>query len=126
MILLASSFQIAGAYPLTQIYQHKEDFADGVTTLSYKLGYKGTFAFTAIMFAICNVFYYIYFNESGKLNQFIILQLFFLPIIAYFTYWFFKILKNTTEANFKHTMRMNAIAAICMNCCFMILFIKNH
>lgn len=125
-IMFACSLQIAGAYPLTQIYQHKEDYADGVVTLSYKLGYKGTFIFTALMFGICNVLYYLYFNEVGRLNQFYILQLFFIPILVFFSYWFMKVSKDNSEANFKNTMRMNAIAAICMNGCFITLFILNH
>ena len=125
-IMLACSLQIAGAYPLTQIYQHKEDFADGVITLSYKLGYKGTFMFTAVMFGLCNFFYYLYFNDVGKINQFYILQLFFIPILIFFTYWFLKVSTNNSEANFKNTMRMNAIAAVCMNSCFIVLFILNN
>jgi len=125
-IMLACSLQIAGAYPLTQIYQHKEDYADGVITLSFRLGYRGTFVFTAIMFVISNALYYLYFNEVGKINQFYILQLFFIPILAFFSYWFLKLIKDNTEANFKNTMRMNAIAAICMNSCFIVLFILNH
>ncbi|HEV7382451.1 MAG TPA: UbiA family prenyltransferase, partial [Dyadobacter sp.] len=48
-LLLGCSFQIAGAYPLTQIYQHEADLKDGVVTLSYRLGYRGTFIFTALM-----------------------------------------------------------------------------
>ena len=51
-LLLGCSFQIAGAYPLTQVYQHKQDYDDGIITLSYKLGYIGTFIFTAYMFFI--------------------------------------------------------------------------
>lgn len=125
-IMLACSLQIAGAYPLTQIYQHKEDFVDGVITLSYKLGYKGTFMFTIVMFGACNLLYYLYFNEVGKVDQFYILQLFFIPIIVFFSYWFLKVIKNTSEANFKNTMRMNAIAAVCMNSCFAVLFILNN
>lgn len=125
-IMFACSLQIAGAYPLTQIYQHKADVADGVVTLSYKLGYKGTFIFTALMFGICNAFYYLYFNEIGKVNQFYVLQLFFIPILIFFIYWFIKVIKDTSEANFKNTMRMNAIAAISMNSCFSALFILNH
>ena len=125
-IMLACSLQIAGAYPLTQIYQHKEDYADGVITLSYKLGYKGTFLFTAFMFGVCNLFYYLYFNEIGKTNHFYVLQLFFIPILLYFAYWFTKVLKTNSEANFKNTMRMNTIAAICMNSCFIVLLILNH
>ena len=122
LILFACSLQIAGAYPLTQVYQHKEDLRDGVVTLSYKLGYKGTFIFTGIMFAICNLFYFLFFQSKNSISLFFILQLFFLPIVAYFGYWFIKVLKNTEEANFKNTMRMNLIAAVCMNSCF-VLFI---
>lgn len=125
-ILLACSFQIAGAYPLTQIYQHKEDVAAGVVTLSYKLGYKGTFVFTAIMFAICNIFYYIYFSRTDKVSHFYILQLFFAPVIIFFTYWLLKVIKTKSEANFKNTMIMNTIAAICMNSCFTLLTFLNH
>ncbi len=125
-LLLGCSFQIAGAYPLTQVYQHKQDLADGVTTLSYKLGYTGTFVFTAIMFFICNVFYFLHFNQINKQMNFLIIQLFFLPIVAYFGYWFYLVLKDTNKANFKNTMRMNAIAAICMNTCFITLFFINR
>ena len=122
LILFACSLQIAGAYPLTQVYQHKEDLRDGVVTLSYKLGYKGTFIFTGIMFAICNLFYFLFFQSKNSISHFYILQLFFFPIVIYFGYWFIKVLKNNEEANFKNSMRMNLIAAVCMNSCF-VLFI---
>lgn len=124
-ILLACSLQIAGAYPLTQIYQHNADFKDGVTTLSYKLGYNGTFLFTAIMFGICNVFYFLYFHSINQQNHFYIIQAFFIPIVSFFTWWFYKTYKNNSEANFKNTMLMNKIAAICMNGCFITLTFLN-
>ena len=125
-ILLACSFQIAGAYPLTQVYQHEADLKDGVITLSYKLGYRGTFVFTMFMFVLCNIFYFLYFQEIGKLNQFYIIQLCFLPIIGYFMFWFIKVIKDTAAASFHNTMRMNTTAAVCMNVCFLVLFILNH
>jgi 4-hydroxybenzoate polyprenyltransferase len=125
-ILAACSFQIAGVYPLTQIYQHEQDLADGVTTISYKLGYKGTFIFSGIMFALCNACYFMYFNQTGQLNKFFIVQLFFLPIVSFFVYWFIQVLKNTANANFKNTMYMNLIAAICMNACFIILLLNRQ
>jgi 1,4-dihydroxy-2-naphthoate octaprenyltransferase len=125
-LLFACSFQIAGAYPLTQIYQHEADLADGVKTLSCQLGYRGTFVFTAIMFGICNVFYYLYFEQMGKTTNFYLIQLFFLPIVIYFVWWFLRTIKNEKVANYKNTMRMNLIAAICMNTCFIILFLTKH
>ncbi|MCF0058672.1 UbiA family prenyltransferase [Dyadobacter sp. CY356] len=124
-ILLGCSFQIAGAYPLTQIYQHKQDLRDGITTLSYKLGYRVTFIFTALMFALCNIFYYLYFQSQDSGMIFFIIQLFFIPIVLYFFYWFYLVNKNTENANFRNTMRMNWIAALCMNSCFFVLIIIN-
>lgn len=120
-ILLACSFQIAGVYPLTQIYQHQQDLKDGVVTLSYRLGFKGTFIFTGFMFLLCNLCYFNYFNQIHQLTPFYLLQAFFLPIVAYFSYWFYLVLKNSTAANFKNTMRMNLVAALLMNLCFLFL-----
>src|SRR5687767_13642526 len=44
--MLISSLLFGGFYPLTQVYQHKQDLKDGVRTISYKLGVKGTFIFS--------------------------------------------------------------------------------
>jgi 4-hydroxybenzoate polyprenyltransferase len=126
LIMAACSFQIAGAYPLTQIYQHKADLKDGVVTLSYKLGYKGTFVFTAIMFGLCNLFYYNYFLQTNNEYYFYLLQLFFLPIVAFFIFWLIKVLNNNLEANYKNTMKMNLLAALCMNTCFIVFIILRY
>lgn len=125
-ILLGCSFQIAGAYPLTQIYQHKQDLRDGVVTLSYKLGYIGTFLFTAGMFALCNIFYFLYFQERNLGMIFYVVQLFFLPIVVYFAYWFYLVIQDTGNANFRNTMRMNLIAGMCMNGCFLVLIFIHY
>ncbi|MBK8568163.1 MAG: UbiA prenyltransferase family protein [Saprospiraceae bacterium] len=124
-ILAACSFQIGGVYPLTQIYQHQQDLADGVVTISYKLGYSGTFLFSGAMFILCNVCYFLYFDKINHLNSFYILQLFFIPILVFFVYWFSLVLKNEGNANFKNTMLLNLIAAFCMNVCFAVLLLKN-
>ncbi len=125
-VLLACSFQIAGAYPLTQIYQHEQDLRDGITTLSYKLGYTGTFLFSALMFVLCNVFYYLYFTSRELGMIFFIIQVFFVPIVAWFGIWFAMVRKDRRQANFRNAMRMNWIAAICMNSCFIVLIIINR
>jgi 1,4-dihydroxy-2-naphthoate octaprenyltransferase len=122
--MAACTFQIAGVYPLTQIYQHEQDLADGVTTISYKLGYRGTFVFSGLMFGLCNVCYFMYFNRINQLNSFFTIQLFFVPIVAFFVYWLLQVWKNTANANFKNTMYMNLIAAVCMNVCFIVLLLR--
>ena len=121
--MIASGLLIGGFYPLTQIYQHREDYEDGVTTLSYMLGYRGTFIFTGIIYAFVFISLGYYFYSSSAFFKFIIIQIFMLPVIVYFFAWFRKVLKNTREANFKNTMRMNILASVCTNFGFITLLI---
>jgi 4-hydroxybenzoate polyprenyltransferase len=117
-VLLASSAQIAGAYPLTQIYQHSEDRKRGDISLSLLLGYRGTFLFSGAMFLLSAVFYAMYFGFLNKASYFFILLFFLLPIIAYFTRWYLGVLRNSENAGYRQTMRMNRIASISMSACF--------
>ncbi len=121
--MIAASLLIGGFYPLTQIYQHKEDYNDGVITISYLLGYKGTFIFTGIVYALAFVTLGWYFYLNSALMNFIILQIFMLPVIVYFFIWFGKVVQNKNEANFKNTMRMNILASACTNLGFITLLI---
>lgn len=122
--VIASSFLIGGFYPITQIYQHKQDRQDGVTTISMLLGIRGTFYFCAFMYLVAFVLLFVSYNfVSNELNFFIILQLFFLPVIVYFIIWFLKVYKKETEANFQNTMKMNWIASIFTNLAFITITI---
>jgi 1,4-dihydroxy-2-naphthoate polyprenyltransferase len=112
---------IGGFYPLTQIYQHQQDLDDGVATISYKLGYIGTFAFCAIVYAIAWVFMAQYFINRKELTKLGVISILFLPVIVYFIRWFLEVRKDSAAANFKNTMRMNWIAAACTNLAFIIL-----
>lgn len=114
---------IGGFYPLTQIYQHKQDLADGVATISYKLGYTGTFVFCAIVYSLAWTFMAQFFISMKEINKLWIVSILFAPIIVYFIKWFLQVRKNNTAANFKNTMRMNWIAAACTNTAFIILLI---
>lgn len=121
--LLAAALLIGGFYPLTQIYQHHADKSDGVTTISYLLGYKGTFVFTGIVYAFAfSTLALLYYFQSEFMN-FIILQIFMIPVIVYFFIWFSKVIKNTNEADFKNTMRMNILASTCSNLGFITILI---
>lgn len=124
--MLAASFLIGGFYPLTQIYQHEADKADGVNTLSYLLGYKGTFIFCAGVYSLAMLFLGYTFLSSMLFVQFYILTLFFLPILVYFLWWASKVWKDVGNADFKHTMRMNMIASSFTNLGFFTVLIMNH
>ena len=124
--MIASSLLIGGFYPLTQIYQHDEDYKDGVITISYLLGYKGTFLFTGIVYALAFLTLAGYFYLNASFVSFLILQIFLLPVIVYFLVWFSKVVRNHKEANFKNTMRMNLLASICTNLGFISLLIIKY
>ena len=121
--MIAASLLIGGFYPLTQIYQHEDDLKDGVKTISYKLGYKGTFIFTGIIYAMAFTMLAVQFFSNLEWNRFLLLQIFMLPVLVYFFIWFSKVLKNTSEANFTNTMRMNVLASTCTNAGFITLLI---
>lgn len=121
--MLAASLLIGGFYPLTQIYQHDADKADGVTTISYVLGYKGTFIFTAIVYLLSAIVLVYWFLFSFQTAALIVLQLFFIPTLVYFFYWARLVWKDTATANFTHTMRMNLIASVCTNLAFITILI---
>lgn len=121
--MLAASLLIGGFYPLTQIYQHDADKADGVTTISYVLGYKGTFIFTAIVYLLSAIVLVYWFLFSFQTAALIVLQLFFIPTLVYFFYWARLVWKDTATANFTHTMWMNLIASVCTNLAFITILI---
>jgi 1,4-dihydroxy-2-naphthoate octaprenyltransferase len=125
--MLTASLLIGGFYPLTQIYQHEQDKADDVISISSMLGYKGTFVFTGLIYvmAMCSLGFYL----IGGLQQsnFFIIQIFFVPVLVYFLWWFKKVITDTGAANFKNTMRMNLLASFCSNAAFIsLLILEKH
>jgi 1,4-dihydroxy-2-naphthoate polyprenyltransferase len=123
---IASLFLIGGFYPLTQIYQHQSDAKDGVKTISMLLGKRGTFVFCAICYAIAFAFIYTHFVSIGATENFLLLQLFFVPVVIVFLRWALAVWKDETAASFRNTMRMNWLAAVCTNAAFITLLIKQQ
>lgn len=124
--MIAASLLIGGFYPLTQIYQHRQDKEDGVTTISYVLGYRKTFVFCAIVYSFAMLFVGYTFFSSLMFNEFFILLLFFLPILVYFLWWGAKVWQSESFADFKHTMQMNVLASVCTNAAFITILIINQ
>jgi 1,4-dihydroxy-2-naphthoate octaprenyltransferase len=123
--MLISSLLFGGFYPLTQVYQHQQDLQDGVKTISYLLGVKGTFIFSGIMYALAELFLFLYFDERRALNQFWILQVFFVPVVAYFIYWWRQVSRDEKNASFRYSLRMNFVAATSTNIAFILLYLMN-
>jgi 1,4-dihydroxy-2-naphthoate octaprenyltransferase len=124
--VIAAAFLIGGFYPITQIYQHQSDEQDGVKTISMLFGKKGTFIFCALMYMVALGILFFYYNKSGQIRSFLLLQIFFIPVLVYFIRWFLKVLKNETLADFKHTMQMNWLASTCTSLAFItLIFLHN-
>ncbi|MCH5598505.1 hypothetical protein [Niabella ginsengisoli] len=119
---LITSLLIGGTYPLTQVYQHMQDKKDGIITLSYKLGVKGTFIFCATVLIVALLLLIIYFLRSDQIVALLIYAISMLPVGIYLTTWFLKVIKDIKNANFKNLMKMNYIASICSSIAFICIF----
>lgn len=124
--LVAASFLIGGFYPITQVYQHESDKRDGVQTISMLLGKKGTFIFCGIMYAVALSILFFYYNKLQQFSSFIVLQIFFIPVLVFFMRWVFKVWRNEEFADFKHTMQMNWLASSCTSLAFITLLILHQ
>jgi len=124
--MLICALLVGGFYPLTQIYQHQQDHRDGVETISYRLGYTGTFIFCTIIYLLAWVFMAQFFIQQKQVIRLIMAAIFFIPVVVYFIRWFTKVYKNNSEANFRNTMKMNWLAAICTNLSFLLLLIWRY
>lgn len=121
-----SSLFIGSMYPLTQIYQHEADKNDGVISISYKLGYTGTFRFSAILFAVATFLLFLYFNGRREYISLAIFVFIIIPVVTYLAKWYKRVRRDTRQANYENTMKINLLSSVCMNLFFIILVINNH
>jgi 1,4-dihydroxy-2-naphthoate octaprenyltransferase len=123
---IISSMLIGALYPLTQIYQHEDDFKDGVITVSYLVGKKGSFIFSMILFLSATFLMYLRFQTMDQLNYFNLYLLIMLPVVSFFLYWMLKTWRNPEAANFRNSLLMNVIATVCTTIFFITILIMNH
>lgn len=123
---LIASLLIGASYPLTQIYQHQQDKEDGVITISYLLGKRGTFFFSLVLFLVATFLMYRLFGGEGQVNYFLLFMACMLPVVLFFTYWMYKVWTNSAVADFKHSLRMNVVSTFCMVVYFSTLLILQH
>ena len=121
--MLAATLLIGGYYPLTQVYQHEDDLKDGVQTISYRLGKKGTFVFCGIVFALATSAMFFTFVEQKQLKLFFIFAICMIPMVLFFTRWMMNVWKDGSNADFKNSLWMNLLASCCTTICFLIFII---
>jgi hypothetical protein len=109
-------------YPMTQVYQHEEDFDRGDHTISLLLGIRGTFYFVGGIFALVTISFVLYLNDFFGARYSGIFVAALAPVILFFSIWLFRILNNENLANYRNTMWLNFISATCLNAYFIYLF----
>ncbi len=120
-----SSLMLWGNYPMTQVYQHEEDAKRGDHTLSLKLGIRGTFIFTAIVFSIAVAGFIFYFIEFFRIKYAYSFLLALFPVLGYFLFWFLKVLKDESKANYSFAMGLNFVSSTCLNIFFIYFFLES-
>lgn len=110
-------------YPMTQVYQHEEDAKHGDMTLSRMLGIRGTFYFAGIFFGITAAGFIVLFREFYYPRYGWTFLAALSPVVLYFTYWFLVVMKDPSQADFRHTMRLNFISATCLIVFFVYFFL---
>lgn len=122
---MVSSCLIGAIYPLSQIYQHEQDRADGVETMSMKLGYRGTFVLSGTLFVIGAVGFTLFYWQIFPMAVYVFHVCLFASVV-YFLFWAYKVWHSTLEANYRQTMLMNLVASAGMNICFIALNLILH
>lgn len=108
---VVSSLLLAGAYPLTQVFQHREDERRGDKTLSRLLGVKGTFLFSACCFSVAGLSLISYFLHRDLMHLVFAASVLLAPATGFFCYWFVRVGRDPSQASFKNTMRMSMLWA---------------
>ena len=116
---------LMGSYPLTQVYQHREDEKRGDLTLSRALGIMGTFVFSAVWFIFSGAGFVVYFkwtDDEWAIWGFLIAML---PVILFFFIWFSLAKSNPSKyVTFDWAMWMNRISAFALNLFFLFYLVS--
>lgn len=121
-----SSLFIGSIYPLTQIYQHQADKNDGVISLSYKLGYTGTFIFSGLLYTLATILMFGYFYLKHQYIATVLFILMIIPVVYKLSIWFARVKKDNRNANFENTMAINSLASVTMNLYFLVLIFNRY
>ena len=123
---LLSSILLLGSYPMTQIYQHGEDRRRGDITISILLGIKGTFVFTATVFALAMGGYAYFYSIQYHWKYAVLFAALLFPTLLFFLHWAYLVFQDKSKADFKRTMRLNLLSACCTNTFYLAFGLWEH
>jgi 1,4-dihydroxy-2-naphthoate octaprenyltransferase len=121
-----STLMLLGFYPLTQVYQHEEDRQRGDITFSIIMGIRGTFLFSAVIFMLSAIGYWLYFYFWFTPWFFIAFAGCLGPLLLYYALWMRRVWKDPEEAGFRQVMRMNSLASWCLMVFFLLFALLQY
>ncbi len=124
--LQACAFFVGFIYPLIQMYTQAEDAKIGDLTMSLRLGIKGTFTLSLVMFLVAVSFMGLHFYNTKHLFHFYLFLLFLSPIAAYFFWWRKNIKLQPLVANYTFTRLFVIINTVCMSLFSLVIIYLNH
>ncbi len=117
---------IGASYPLTQVYQHDEDRKRGDKTLSLLLGVKGSFIFPGLLFGLSVLLMFRYWMLVKQPQNFWLFLIFVAPVMLVFFRWFFKVIENKRNADFKNMSFMTLTSGCAMLVYFLLILLLRH
>jgi 4-hydroxybenzoate polyprenyltransferase len=114
------TLNVMAQYPITQVYQHAEDTRRGDLTMSRLLGVRGTFLCTLLVFSCSLLGFYVFFE--GR-SSFYLLLAFLLPAVTFFGWWYLRVHRDRSRADFRSAMRMTILAGLGLNGFFLTLLL---
>src|SRR6267142_4288816 len=121
-----SSAMLWGNYPMTQVFQHEEDKLHGDHTMSLMLGIRGTFVFVQAVFVLAAIGFVFYFNSFYSSDYAYAFLTALGPVVLFFMYWFYRVWRDESKANFSNAMWLNFISATCLNAFFIYFFLASR
>jgi len=115
---LLATLLLLGSYPMTQVYQHTEDQKRGDITLSIRLGVRGTFLFSGLVFFMAAGAFFYYFHLKYPILIPVIFLVSQLPVVVFFAIWVHQVFRDEKQADFRQTMRLNMITSVMLNLFF--------
>jgi 1,4-dihydroxy-2-naphthoate octaprenyltransferase len=122
----ACAFFVGFIYPLTQMHTQTDDLKRGDLTISIRLGLKGTFVLSLVMFLISISFMGLHFYNTKHVFHFYVFLFFLSPVAAYFFWWRKNTRLQPLVANYRFTRLFVVITTICMSLFSLVLIYLNH
>ena len=106
---------VSGFYPLSQVFQHREDNRRRDTTISMMLGINGTFLLSLATLIVSIAALFFYFKSILGLDRALIFFVMLVPAAVYFGHWFYAVRKNAGAADYDHATRISILASSGIN-----------